>query len=249
MNVLPKKRAQQLIQFLTLSRNLSLPLHIPIIRNLPLWGKQIATSSMNWMHCLAKKIPYRQSPRSQAILHRAARALQLDEFSRTLFTRMVNRKFVWFAASLTMYGLFLFRIADDIFILHRTITQVGFINYAGAITAIALIWGGTIVFKPQPAAFFQLKEKTLKTYRNQKNMKSTGKTTKLATPIAVHIEPISATEPIPVTVMPTKPTVVRKKLTNPATSPKCPNHMTDKLNIPDSCLTCKELISCLSKLD
>jgi len=246
MNVLPKKRAQQLAQYLTLSRNLSLSRNILVLQNLPMWKRQVTSHSMNWMRFLASKISSQRSLVENVIPHRSAGALRRDDFSITLFTKMMNRRFVWFSASLAMYGWFLFQIANDIFILHKAITQVSMANYAGAITAIAFIWCGTIVLKAQPVAVLHPIGKMLKNFRKQKEQSNTGRTTSMA----VHLEHFSAAQIIPVTVMPSKPpakhkTPRRKSLTGS----KCQTHMTSSLNIPDSCLTCKELIVCLSKLD
>jgi hypothetical protein len=245
VNVLPKKRAQQVAQYLTLSRNLSLSRNIPVLQNLSMWKRQITSHSMNWMRLIAKKMSS-QSRVEKTIPHRAIGALRLDDFSITLFTKMMNRRFVWFSASLAMYGWFLLQIANDIFILHKDVTKVSLTSYAGAITAIVLIWCGTIVLKAQPVAVLHPIGKMLKNFRKKKEQSNTDRTTSMA----VHLKHFSAAQIIPVTVMPSKPpaknkTPQRKSLTGL----KCQTHMTSSLDIPDSCLTCKELIVCLSKLD
>ncbi len=245
MNVLPKKRAQQLAQYLTLSRNLPLPRAILVLQNLPMWGKWITSRGINLIRLLATKTSSKQIQLEKLIPHISVGALRLDDFSKTLSTMMMNRKFVWFSASLAMYGWFLFRIADDIFILHKTVTQVSLTNYAGAISAIALIWCGPIVLKAQPATVLGPIGKMLDAFRKKKQA-STGRTTSTA----IHMEHFSEAQIIPVTVMPSELPVVRKtrQKKSPAGS-KCQNHMTNRLNISDTCLICKELIVCRSKLD
>jgi hypothetical protein len=157
---------------------------------------------------------------------------------------ILNYRVIWFSASLFMYGWFLSWIAYDIFFWHKSIMQVSLTNYVGAITAMALIWGGTIFFKTPKHIALKLPKKQ-KTFKEMIPRKQTHKPLKLKTSTSSQLEQLPLVQPEPET----EPTPLMKPLEETATaSSKCSRRIKNSLEIPDQCLICTELIQCLSKL-
>ena len=160
MNVIPKKRAQQLTQYLMLSRNLSLPRSVSILRNLPLGGRQTALRGIDSMRLLASRIPLKQRALRIPFLQVPLRVPNLNRFSKTLLTP---------------------KLTSSIMAHLRPLPTV------------------------QPPLGLELQSEQLSYYD-----------------------------------------APRRNALPPS---KCSNRLTSSLNVPDACLVCKELISCLSKLD
>lgn len=157
---------------------------------------------------------------------------------------IINHRVIWYSASLLLYGWFLSWIAYDIFVWHKPINQVSLTNYVGAVTAMALIWAGTKLFKTprhvvveQPQRQKKFKDKVPKKPKQQPPPPQP----KQPTP--------TQPEPQPQPEQPRTPTQPNQTAPN---IPGCTHHF-GYLNqpgktkeIPDQCLTCKELIQCLS---
>jgi hypothetical protein len=240
LNVIPKKRAHQILQNLTLLRNLSLSRSVSVLRNLTLPRKLTSLRSMKSISNPALKIP--QTHRTLKNPHSPLKipALRL----KIPFTSILNYRVIWFSASLFMYGWFLAWIAYDIFVWHKSIMQVSLTNYVGAITAMALIWGGTIFFKTPKQVVVELpkKQKAIKEKIPRKRSRRPSKL-KTSTPPQLEqaplIQPENKNEPAP---------LLKTSEETATVSSKCSRRIKSSLEIPDKCLTCKELIQCLCKI-
>jgi len=223
------------------------------LRNLALPKKLVALPNVQSMQHLASRIPL---PR------RNLKLPSLHGIPKSLLTSIFTLRFAWFSASLAMYGWFMFWIADDILVLHRAVTQVPLTNYTGALMAMALVWGGNMIFKTSPTVVLEpvkkpeeaLEEKTQEASKAKTQGKRTRRTSKLASSATVQLEPLLPVQPkFEPELQPKLPAVHRprrKKATVAGTTTsECTHRMVSSLNIPDACLTCKELIPCLSKLD
>jgi hypothetical protein len=218
LNVIPKKRTHQFVQWLTVLRNLalkipSLALKIPhLVQKIPRLGVKIPNLSVN-----------------------------------PPFTRVLNYRVIWFSASLFTYGWFLTWIAYDVFVWHKSITQVSLTKFAGAFAAMAMIWAGTFIFKaPKPVVVEQSKrQKTLKERIPRKRKHQTSKLASSAPSQAEQIPQIH-TEPEPEPQPERKP-IHKQPRETAATSARCSHRIVNSLEIPDGCLTCTDLLQCLSK--
>jgi hypothetical protein len=155
-------------------------------------------------------------------------------------TRTIHHQIIWYSASLLTYGWFLSWIAYDILIWHKPITQVSITNYAGAIIAMALIWAGTKLFKlPRRNAQPQ-------TTQPEKDQKPEKKKTQHLEPQLIRrdqpqVQPQTQTQPQPQPPKHTIPNLIGCK----HTLSYLQEHENTK-EIPDKCLTCTELLKCLS---
>ena len=61
---------------------------------------------------------------------------------------MLKGQALWYSSCIAMYIWFLYWVAYDFFVWHKPISEVNPVNYIGAIAAIALIWAGTKILKP-----------------------------------------------------------------------------------------------------
>jgi hypothetical protein len=167
-----------------------------------------------------------------------------SQIPKSLQGNTISYQIVWYSASLIMYGWFICWIAYDIFVWHKPITQISPTNYAGAIIAMALVWIGNSLFKTHvrvaelPKPQVDLKEKTPRTRKRR----------------------IKRPSPQPVVPPPSQPKI--ELLTEQQTTPEQTEH--SKPEVPgcdyyvgylhekgrekmlNRCLTCKELIDCLS---
>ena len=140
-------------------------------------------------------------------------------------TSMVKRQALWYSSFITAYVWFLYWIAQDFFVWNKPVFEVNAVNYAGAITAMAFIWAGTKLLKPDQT-------KTSSTPQN------------LTPPTQQPPPPIQ--KPAPQTTQP-KP---RKTVEAPTIS-GCTHHLgylnqRDKSQaIPAECLTCEHVIQCM----
>ena len=250
LNVIPKKRAQQLLQSLTVLRKLSLSRSVTFLRNLTLPRKLTASRSMKSLRKLTLKIPHphralktplRSSLKIPSVFLKIPKS---HAISKKLFTSIFNYRVIWFSASLFMYGWFLSWIAYDIFVWHKSIMQVSPTNYVGAITAMALIWGGTIIFKTPKHVAMEL-PKRQKTFKERIPRKRSRKPSKLKASTPSQLEQLPLVQPEPET----EPTPLLKPPAETVkASSKCSRRIKSSLEIPDQCLVCPELIQCLCKL-
>ena len=159
-------------------------------------------------------------------------------------TRTIHHQVIWYSASLLLYGWFLSWIAYDILIWHKPITQVSITNYAGAIIAMALIWAGTKIFKlPRHIAQpLTTQPKKLKEQEPEKDQ----------TPEKRKIQ-YRETQPTPQEQpqihLQTELQPPKHIIPNFQGCEHTLNYQQDPKNtkeIPDKCLTCTELLKCLS---
>jgi hypothetical protein len=160
-------------------------------------------------------------------------------------TRTIHHQVIWYAASLLLYGWFLSWIAYDILIWHNPITQVSMTNYAGAIIAMALIWAGTSIFKlprriaqPQTTQPEKLKgqepEKDQKPEKRKIQYREPQPTPQKQQEIQLQTE-----------LIPPKHTIPNFRGCKHTFSYL--QEYENSKEIPDKCLTCTELLKCLSK--
>jgi hypothetical protein len=149
-----------------------------------------------------------------------------------------------------MYSWFVGWIAYDIFVWNKPITQVNPTNFVGAITAMALIWAGTFLFKTSRGFIFKQLRRT-KSFKLRVPRIRNGKLSKLlSSTLSPFAEPTRAQlEP---QTQPEQPTIT-EQFEQPAQSVSMCIHHFGYLHqhgktreIPEICLTCKELIRCLA---
>ena len=159
-------------------------------------------------------------------------------------TRTIHHQVIWYSASLLLYGWFLSCIAYDILVWHKPITQVNITNYAGAIIAMALIWAGTRIFKlprriAQPQAIQPEKLKEQEPKKDQKPEKMKNQ----------YLEPQPISREQPQIQLQTEPQPPKHTIPNFPGCKHTPSYLQEHENtkeIPDQCLTCTELLKCLS---
>jgi len=168
----------------------------------------------------------------------------------SMITSMINNRVIWYSVSLLLYFWFLYWIAFDIFVWHKPITQVSTINYAGAITAMALIWIGTKL----PTTFkhtlkFPKKHETPKP-QDEPKKETQPKKRKHTSPKPTIQTPLSQPQP-----QLTQPEPQQHRLKQPTSNiPGCTHqfgylHKPGKINdIPDECLTCQQVTKCLTQI-
>jgi hypothetical protein len=61
---------------------------------------------------------------------------------------MLKYQALWYASFIAVYIWFLYWVAYDFFVWHKPIAEINVVNYIGAIAAIAFIWAGTKILKP-----------------------------------------------------------------------------------------------------
>jgi len=173
----------------------------------------------------------------------------LDHIRRSLslkppHTSIIKYRVIWYSASLLLYGWFLSWIAYEIFVWHKPITQVNMANFAGAITAMALIWAGTKLFKTprhvaQPPTPKQenIRHKEHEPTKKEKEPKKRKQQQPQPQP-----EPEEQQK---------QPEPQQPEYTTPST-PGCTHNLSylhqpgKTKEIPDECLTCTQLIQCLT---
>ena len=62
----------------------------------------------------------------------------------------VKYEALWYAAFIAIYVWYLYWVAYDIFVWHKSLVQVNVVNYAGSIVSIAFIWAGSKIWKSKP---------------------------------------------------------------------------------------------------
>ena len=161
------------------------------------------------------------------------------------FANLISRQVVWYAVSLVTYAWFLSWIAYDILVWHKSVTQVSLTNYVGAITAMALIWAGAVIFNaPTPGVLEPLRRRP-KNVKEKVPRKRTRKPSKLMAAPSVKLEQLPTVQPEP---RQEPPSLLKSLEEKTASSPRCSRHIKNSLEIPDGCLTCKDLIQCLYKV-
>ena len=148
-----------------------------------------------------------------------------------------------------MYSWFFSGIAYDIFFWHKPITQGSMMNYVGSIAAMALVWAGAWLFKtPKRIVAERLrkrkessKEKTTKKRSRRKSI-ATEHTQTTEQIIAMPKSQLELEQPI---VM-AKPEQTGNPISGCTHKFDRRPHSEKVSEIPDACLTCKDLVQCLS---
>ncbi len=189
-------------------------------------------------------------------------------------TKIVKYQVVWYAVALVLYGWFLGWIAYEIFALHKPISAVSMTNYVGAITAMALVWTGNIIFTVPAANVLSLdrekvfkedstEEKIVKEKVTKKAPKKQRRQTKVTMMPVMEFSPVvqpKSSETQPKTKTQTELKLKQEariefqdapisllKLNPGTTEVKCLHFIKNSLEIPSRCLMCKELVQYLSK--
>lgn len=178
------------------------------------------------------------------------------------YASILSYRVIWYSASLLMYGWFLGWIAYDFFVWHKPLTEVSMTNYVGSVVAMVLIWAGSILFRnpPPKSVLPQLKktqkklekntkEKTVKeekTVTEKVTKKRTRRQSKTASAASPQLEELPANHPEP-QLQREIPLVLTPHAETITNSSGCQHYIKNSREIPDACLTCKELIACLSK--
>ena len=165
------------------------------------------------------------------------------------YASLFSYQLIWYSMSLLMYSWFLSGIAYDIFFWHKPITQVSMINYVGSIAGIALIWVGAWLFKtPKRIVAERLRKR--KESSKDKTTKKHSRRKSIATESTQTTEKIIA-QPKPQTELEQPLVVAQPELTGKPIS-GCTHNFerrprSEKISeIPDVCLTCKDLVQCVS---
>jgi len=170
----------------------------------------------------------------------------------TSIINSLNNRVIWYSATLLLYFWFLYWIAYDIFVWHKPITEISPLNFAGAITAMALIWIGTklpTTFKIPLKHTIRLPQK----HENQKPQqdqptkenkpKKRKHTTKPPTP-----QPTTQT-PTPQPQQHQTPPQPQQTKLQTCTHHYGYLHQPGNINnIPDECLTCPKVTKCLTQI-
>jgi len=129
---------------------------------------------------------------------------------------------LWYLSFITVYVWFMYWVACDFFVWHKSISEVNPVNYVGAITAIALIWAGTKILKPD----------RIKASSQQQNL----------------LPPQSAPQP----KQPPQKPIPQKPQQKAALANSTCTHYLGYLNqrqkqqeIPAECFTCEHIIKCM----
>jgi hypothetical protein len=60
---------------------------------------------------------------------------------------IVRIQALWYSAFIALYVWFLYWVAHDFFVLHKSILEANIVNYFGSIISIAFIWVGTKILR------------------------------------------------------------------------------------------------------
>jgi len=168
----------------------------------------------------------------------------------SMITSMINNRVIWYSVSLLLYFWFLYWIAFDIFVWHKPITQVSTINYAGAITAMALIWIGTKLPTTFKHTLRVPKKHETPIPQDEPKKETQPKKRKHTSPKPTTQTPLSQPPP-----QLTQPEPQQHRLKQPTSNiPGCTHqfgylHQPGKINdIPDECLTCQQVTKCLTQI-
>ncbi len=130
----------------------------------------------------------------------------------------------WYAIFVSIYIWYMFWICYDLFVWSKTVFEVSIISYIGSVSAIICLWIGTLLWKKKDSK----KEKYQADYLHNKKEDSAN-----IREINLQSQPIPQSQPI------------QKERGDS----KCGHYLgylkTHKADqIPDECLTCKDLIHC-----
>ena len=64
---------------------------------------------------------------------------------------MLKFQALWYSSCIAAYIWFMYWVAQDFFVWQKPISEANPVNYIGSIAAIALIWAGTKILKPNRA--------------------------------------------------------------------------------------------------
>lgn len=169
---------------------------------------------------------------------------------------MVKHQLLWYAISISIYSWFMFWIAYDIFVWQKTIFEWNIGNFLGALASIAFIWAEVQLCKnkqstpsidvakpqhlPQPLQQPKLRKPYAKRTEPQKpnQLEQAKLRQKPAQPPPTQI----LTSPMPVQE-------IRETHTNYANCIHYAGHLAahqDASLMPNECLTCTNLIQCLT---
>jgi hypothetical protein len=142
---------------------------------------------------------------------------------------LLKQKLFWYAASVAVYGWFMFWIAYDFFVWHKPLTQGNVLNYIGVAASIALIWIEAQLFKTQ-----RLKQKISTSPSEPRKQRQKRKHTKQQTDNPPNIQPAALTQ------------TPQEQQTTQSSFFTCKYHESrqDSDWTPDECLTCTNLIQC-----
>lgn len=209
------------------------------------------------MNVLPKK-RYHQFVRNLTLLRNLTLPRNLTKSVRNLALKvpyasiLLSRQVIWYSASLFMYGWFVGWIAYDILVWHKSITQVSPTNYVGAIMAMALIWAGTVIFNAPTRGVIERLKKRPKNLKEKVPRKRNHRLSKLSSVTAPLAQPqqLPPAQPEPQT-LPEQATIPEQPQQTAPNISGCTHHfgylhqLGKTKEIPDACLTCKELIQCL----
>ena len=166
------------------------------------------------------------------------------------YASLFSYRLIWYSISLLMSSLFLGGIAYDIFFWHKPITQVKMINYFGSIAAMALVWAGAWLFKTPKRIVAERLRKRKENSKEKKTKKRFRRKLIATEPTQTTEQTITQPKPQPelelpiVTVQPEQAV----KSISVCIHNLSPRPHSEKISeIPDACLTCKDLVQCLSK--
>jgi len=60
---------------------------------------------------------------------------------------MIKYQALWYSAFIASYAWFLYWVAYDLFVWHKTIFEVNVVNYIGSVVSIVLIWARVKIWK------------------------------------------------------------------------------------------------------
>jgi hypothetical protein len=76
---------------------------------------------------------------------------------------------LWYSSFIAVYMWFLYWVSYDFFVWQKPIAEINPVNYVGAIVAIAFIWAGTKLLKPNRTQTQNLRQKPLPQQAPQKS--------------------------------------------------------------------------------
>lgn len=82
---------------------------------------------------------------------------------------ILKYKAIWYSSFIAVYIWFLYRMSYDFFVWHKPISEISAVNYVGAIAAIAFIWAGTKLWKHNQPETQNLRQTSLPQHAPQKS--------------------------------------------------------------------------------
>lgn len=164
------------------------------------------------------------------------------------YASLFSYRLIWYSMSLLIFSWFLSGMAYDIFFWHKPITQVSMMNYVGSIAAMALVWAGAWLFKT-PKRIVAERFRKRKENSKEKKTKTRSRRELIATEFKQTTKQIIAQpKPQPELELPIVTVQPALKSISVCIHNLSPRSNQEKISlIPDACLTCKDLVQCLSK--